>query len=100
MVEFAINSTINGSIGHAPFELNYGYMPHMLQSFPDGKDFPPGVTAFANRALHYLVDAHDTIIALRVFQTHYVDKRRGPEPIIREGDLIYLSTKNLNTPKG
>ena len=27
MVEFAINSSVNGTTGYAPFELNYGYMP-------------------------------------------------------------------------
>jgi len=27
MVEFAINSSMSGSTGFAPFELTYGYMP-------------------------------------------------------------------------
>jgi hypothetical protein len=30
MVEFAINSSVSDSTKHAPFELNYGYMPYML----------------------------------------------------------------------
>ena len=34
MVEFAINSAENKSTGHAPFELNYGYLP-MLQGLID-----------------------------------------------------------------
>ncbi len=28
------------------------------------------------------------------------NKHRSPEPIINEGDLVYLSTKELNLPKG
>ena len=27
MVEFAINSSVNTTMGYAPFELNHGYMP-------------------------------------------------------------------------
>lgn len=44
MVEFAINSSISKSTGFAPFELNYGHMPRMIQSAP-GEDsaVAPGV---------------------------------------------------------
>ncbi len=31
MVEFAINSSISTTTGYSPFELNYGYMPSMIQ---------------------------------------------------------------------
>ena len=31
MVEFAINSSVSGTTGYAPFELNYGYMPSMIK---------------------------------------------------------------------
>lgn len=99
MVEFAINSSLNASSGFAPFDLNYGYTPSMLRSLPTGEDAHPGVTAFVNRALHYLADAHDSVIASRVFQTHFADKRRSADPGISVGDLVYLATKNLNTPK-
>jgi hypothetical protein len=32
--EFAINSSINKSMGYAPFELIYGVMPHMVVDVP------------------------------------------------------------------
>lgn len=99
MVEFAINASVNASTGFSPFDLNFGYSPHMLQSIPVGVASHPGVTALANRALHYLADAHDAVIASRVFQTHQADKGRSGELKIGEGDLVYLSTKNLKTPK-
>jgi len=31
MVEFALNSSMSASTGHAPFELNYGYIPQLGQ---------------------------------------------------------------------
>jgi transposase InsO family protein len=100
MTEFAINSSISESTGFAPFELTYGYMPSMIKKFPADKSFPPGVSAYASQALHYVADAHDSIIANRVFQRHHANRRRSAEPSIAVGNLVYLSTKNLSLPKG
>jgi hypothetical protein len=44
--------------------------------------------------------AHDTLIEARVFQKIYADKKRCSEPEIKEGDMVYLSTKNISMPKG
>ena len=55
---------------------------------------------FAVTALQNLAEAHNVIIELRVFQTHLANKSRREEPKISAGDLVYLSTKNLNLPKG
>lgn len=99
MVEFAINTSVSATTGHPPFAVNYGYSPHMIRTIPPELDVHPGVVAFANRAIHYLADAHDGVIASRVFQTHFADKGRSNEPNIATGDLVYLSTKNLNTPR-
>ena len=35
-----------------------------------------------------------------VRQTIQANKHRSPEPIIKQGDFVYLSTKELNLPKG
>jgi transposase InsO family protein len=98
MVEFAINSTINESTGFAPFELTYGNMPRIINHIePTPFD---GVQAFAEKALTNLAIAHDSIIASRSFQTHYANRHRTAEEPLKEGDLVYLSTKNLKLPKG
>ena len=34
MVEFVINASVNRATGYAPFELVYGYMPHMTVELP------------------------------------------------------------------
>src|SRR5258706_5273086 len=97
MAEFAINSSINDSTGFAPFELTYGAMPRIFQmtvSTPFS-----GVKSFAEKALTNIVIAHDSIIANHMFQTHYANRYQSAEEPLKEGDLVYLSTKNLNLPK-
>ncbi|KAG6893990.1 hypothetical protein C0992_007953, partial [Termitomyces sp. T32_za158] len=51
-------------------------------------------------ALTNLANAHDAIIEAHVFQTRHANNRRGDELAIDKGSLVYLSTKNLNLPKG
>jgi hypothetical protein len=55
---------------------------------------------FAMNALHNMAIAHDSIIAERVFQHHHANRHRRGEPDITQGQLVYLSTKNLMMPKG
>jgi hypothetical protein len=68
LMEFAINSSINRATGMAPFELNYRYMPVVMQQLPDVERAPPGVRTFTMNALRNMAVAHDALIAERVFQ--------------------------------
>ncbi len=97
MTEFAINVSVSETTKYAPFELNGGYLPSMIRDLRS--QAPRGVTEFAREALQHLASAHDAIIAARVFQTTQANKRRAEEPIIKLGDLVFLSTKNLNLSK-
>ena len=101
MVEFAINSAENKSTGHAPFELNYGYIPTLrglLDRVPT--PFKPGVRHYAEKAQSYLLEAHDAIIASRINQTYQANKRCREEPAYKVGDRAWLSTEYLAMPKG
>ena len=98
MVEFALNSSINSSSGFAPFELNYGYMPQLVP-FPTDDIKYRGVKEFAQRARANLEIAHDAIIEARVNARYQANKLRSDEPVYQVGDLVYLSTANLNLPK-
>ena len=100
MVEFAINSSVSASTGYAPFELNYGFAPPVMKEFHNEETTSRGIKEFANNALYNVAAAHDAIIEARTFQTFYANQRRGEDPAIAKGDLVYLSTKNLNLPKG
>ncbi len=98
LVEFAINSSTNSSSGFSPFELNYGFIPPMLEA--PGQTAIRGVRDFAESAQHNLLTAHDAIIASRVSQTHYANKGRRRAPVFPLNGLVYLSTQNLALPKG
>ncbi|SJL16373.1 uncharacterized protein ARMOST_19895 [Armillaria ostoyae] len=100
LTEFAINASVSDTTRFAPFELNGGYMPSMMRELKDGERLILGVRKFTEAALSNLAAAHDSIIEARVFQAHRTNKKRSTEPVINVGDLVYLSTKNLNIPKG
>ena len=98
LTEFALNSSVNSSSGFAPFELNYGYMPRLTE-FPISDIKYRGVKEFAQRARANLAIAHDAIIEARVMATFQANKLRSEEHPYQVGDLVYLSTANLNLPK-
>ncbi|KAJ3474054.1 hypothetical protein NLI96_g12674 [Meripilus lineatus] len=96
-IELAMNTARSDTTGFSPFFLNYGQMPRSLVWENDFKY--PGVQEFATRMKEAIMAAHDAIIAARVQQTKYANKRRRDAPF-KENDLVYLSTKNLKPPKG
>jgi len=100
MMEFAINASISKSTGFTPFELSSTYMLTMIRQLPESNTAPPGMRTFAQQALQNLAAAHKSIIANCVFQQHYANAHRCQEPTIKQGDLVYLLTKNLSLPKG
>ncbi|KNZ78383.1 hypothetical protein J132_01037 [Termitomyces sp. J132] len=61
---------------------------------------PKGIQQFACQALENLAVEHDAIIEACVYQTHLANSHCRPDPKLEKGALVYLSTKNLNLPKG
>jgi hypothetical protein len=98
-VEFAFNSTTNSSSSFAPFKLNGGWMPTMINSVILDTPYK-GVKQFAEQAVQNLESAHDAIIASRVNQTHHANAHRREDPVFPIDGKVYISTKNLNLPKG
>jgi hypothetical protein len=97
MAEFTMNLTISESTRFSPFKITYGAMPHIFNKI----DITPyqGVQSFAKKVLTNLAIAHDSIIASCTFQAHYTNRHRSKDEPLKEGDLVYLSMKNLNLPK-
>ena len=85
-------------MGHAPFELNHGYMPQSGQHISTNTTFK-GVKQFAQQAMWNLMDVHDAILEHRIEQMHYSNKRHQPGIKYQINDLVYLSTKNLTLLK-
>ena len=74
IVEFAINSSINHSMGMAPFKINFGFMPRFMKELSATNCMPPGVWVFTINALCNMVIAYDIIIAEFIFQCHFTNK--------------------------
>ena len=98
MVEFTINSSVNTTMGYAPFKLNHGYMLRSGQHISMDTTFK-GVKQFAQQAVWNLLDVHDAILEHRIEKTHYSNKHCKPGIEYQINDLVYQSTKNLTLPK-
>jgi hypothetical protein len=74
-------------------------MPSMIKELCTDEVIPKGIKAFADQALQNLAEAHDTMIKARVFQTRNTNTHQREEHTISPGDLVYLSTKKLESTK-
>lgn len=63
------------------------------------KDEYPAIRNFALQKKLAIIAAHDSILAARVKQTRNANRKRQIAPF-KEGDLVYLSTKNISFPTG
>jgi hypothetical protein len=91
-----MNNATSDTTGFSPCFLNYGRTPAPLLWTPKSKY--PGMRTFAENMKNAIMTAHDEIIAARVKQTRQANRDRRPAPF-EQGDLVYLSTKNLRLPK-
>src|SRR6266852_8641331 len=98
LVEFALNSTLSSSTGFVPFELNYSYMPQITPFEAEDTTYP-GVKEFTQRARANLEIVHDSIVEARATSTYHANRHRLDKQPYEEGDLVYLSTVNLNLLK-
>jgi hypothetical protein len=96
-IEFALNSARSETTGFSPFFLNYARLPRSMIWNTDS-DYP-GVEEFALKMKEALMKAHDAIIEARIRQTDQANKHRRKAEFL-EGELVYLSTKNLSLPHG
>ena len=96
-IEFAMNSARSSTTGFTPFFLNYRRNPSLLVW--KGEEVYPGVHQFADNMKEVIMSAHDAIIASRVQHTVQANRKRILA-MFQEGDLVYLSTKNISLPKG
>jgi hypothetical protein len=96
-IEFAINSARSEATGLSPFYLNYGRTPSPMVVNTNSKF--PGVREHIERIKIAIMTAHDAVLDGRTKMTRQANQHRRPADI-EEGDLVYVSTKNMRMPKG
>ena len=98
-IEFVINSARSASMGYSLFFLNTGWMPwSMIWDLAKQSEYP-GVRNFALQRKLALVTAHNSILAAYVKETRSANWKWQVVPF-GEGDLVYISSKNISFPKG
>jgi hypothetical protein len=99
LVEFAMNSVNNESTGFGPFKTNYGWMPRIIR----GVSFElerPGIKQFIQEITNTLDKTFDRLLIQRTCQAIKANCHHREGQSFKEGDLMLLSTENLNMPKG
>ncbi len=100
--EFAANNQASESTGVSPFFANYGYDPKWQFDLRQNEQAPP---------IPAETDAQETARQLKEIQEHLqteilraqhrysegADRRRTPAPAFKEGDRVWLNTKNIVT---
>jgi hypothetical protein len=97
-VKWVMNAVRSETTGFSSFFLNYGYQPRPLLWNSASKNEYPGVRVFAQKMKDTIMVAHDSILEKQVRQTRSTNKH-WKAGIFKDGDLVYLSMKNLSLPK-
>jgi hypothetical protein len=99
LVKFAMNSAKNESTGTTLFEVNYGWLPCIMRGvkFDSSR---PGIKQFAENISSIINKTFDRLLAQRTRQVIKANHRRREGQSFQAGDLVLLSTENLNLPKG
>uniref|UniRef100_A0A8C5MDR7 Gypsy retrotransposon integrase-like protein 1 n=1 Tax=Leptobrachium leishanense TaxID=445787 RepID=A0A8C5MDR7_9ANUR len=95
--EFSYNSRKHSSIHSSPFYVNYGFHPTAIPNIPVTTTVPEATNRLLVLKKGFLLAA----ITLQAAQEAYkraADKRRRPAPDFQIGDMVLLSTKNLQLP--
>lgn len=97
--EFAVNNSFHDSVRNTPFRLNYGRDPRLPGTAPRCE--LPAANKFADTMLEGLADAKLCLKRAKDRMKSYADRTRR-HISFREGELVLLSSKNLNIrmPKG
>jgi hypothetical protein len=108
LAEFACNNHVSETTGISPFFANYGYHPRL--GVEPSHPCPPTLSTTA-RAEHFNANSiadrfqkiHEFLrqeIALaQDRQEAYANASRSPAPAYREGDKVWLDTRNIKTER-
>jgi len=92
-------NTVNKSTGFSPFQLRMGRSPRLIPPITQAAQdqmAPGGLDALKliERIRVDVAEAKDNLMLAKVFQADHANRRRGPEDVYKENDLVMLSTAN------
>ena len=92
--EYAINAHVSSSTGRSPFECSMGYQPPL---FPDqeGEVGVPSAEAFVRRCHRTWRHTRTALLRATARMKAQADRHRSRPPRYRQGQRVWLSTKDL-----
>ena len=98
MAQMAYNNKISEATGQTPYFANYGKHPNLFtRTLPSPKAEAAIKTAEEMRQVHD--EMGKRILHAQKQSISYVNKKRKNGPQLKEGDKVYLHTKNLRTKR-
>jgi transposase InsO family protein len=107
MAEYASNATISASTGISAFMANYGFEPRMsfdpIESSESGSARERILRTKGMNMAKKMEEVFEftkrKLVKSQNNQKTNADKKRAPAPDYKEGDLVWLSTKNIKTAR-
>jgi transposase InsO family protein len=99
LAEFATNNHVSEITNVSPFFANYGFDPRLELDNEKPPQGQPDIDAQGMvQTMDDIFDHLRTEMArAQLVQAEYADQRRNPAPSFKEGDSVWLNTRNIRT---
>lgn len=99
IAQFAYNTAYNESTKLTPAYANFGFTPDAYHDKRDPKTINPAAILKADELRNLHEEMKEVLEHVRQRMKRYYDTKKVEGPTFKEGDMVYLSTKNITTKR-
>ncbi|KAF4333578.1 reverse transcriptase domain protein [Fusarium beomiforme] len=97
--QLAYNTAYNESTKLTPSDANFGFTPNAYYDAREPKDVNPAAIIASDKLRDLHEEMKTELEFVRTRMQRYYDPKRSKGPTFSEGDMVYLSTKNIKTDR-
>ena len=97
MAQIAYNNKLSEATGYSPFFANHGRHPNLFTRSLESNIQTESAISLVEALKEVHQKSLDNIAKAQLRSISYVNKKRKTAPLLKEGDKVYLLTKNLRT---